>query len=418
MIKDVIKNISDNIFCKIDWLKFPFIRDRSEIKKKDKVILIVLDSVRSDAVNSKNTPNIYKLAKEGLYFTNCIAQAPFTTVSIASIFTGLNPYNHGIRHLVGEKIRKEIKTLTEILNRKSLAIVSCFHLAHLSLQKGFTDFIYPLKLILDKHGRGNYPNAKKIVNLAKKYWHDYSFFFLHFFDAHVHTAFEYEDMYYKEIQYIDKHLARLFENLDRDDLVIITADHGEKWSGEHNFPYMNYKRQRVSKGSGHGPELYNEILRVPLIFWGKDITAQKLDYLARSIDILPSVCSILEIDSPENIDGISWFRQRDRVSYSETFTKETLSPEKKFPPFVCLQNEQWKLICQVIENGLEPYEVFNLEKDYKEERSIDFEKAPEIVKNFFQELRQKQEKILKSTKAKDIIYSQAVKENLKSLGYL
>jgi arylsulfatase A-like enzyme len=65
------------------------------------IIMITLDCARPDHLgcygyHGVDTPGINKIAREGLIFQQAIAQAPNTWVSHASIFTGCNPYRHGI----------------------------------------------------------------------------------------------------------------------------------------------------------------------------------------------------------------------------------------------------------------------------------------------------------------------------------
>jgi len=67
-----------------------------------KIALIVLDSVRKDHLSPYGgpieiTPTVDRVAKSGVVFTNCIAGAPWTPASHATMFTGEYPSNHGVR---------------------------------------------------------------------------------------------------------------------------------------------------------------------------------------------------------------------------------------------------------------------------------------------------------------------------------
>lgn len=64
------------------------------------ILLIVLDTVRSDRVSAygyyrETTPNMDRLAQTSLLFENAYATAPYTLSSHASLFTGLLPSQHG-----------------------------------------------------------------------------------------------------------------------------------------------------------------------------------------------------------------------------------------------------------------------------------------------------------------------------------
>src|SRR6185503_15668636 len=62
--------------------------------------------------------------------------------------------------------------------------------------------------------------------------------------------------YDSEVAYTDREIGRLLDGLGklaRPTLVVITADHGEEF-GEHGGAY-------------HGSSVYEEQVRVPLVFW-------------------------------------------------------------------------------------------------------------------------------------------------------
>lgn len=64
------------------------------------VLLIVMDTTRADHVSSygyhrRTTPNVDRLAQEGVLFEQAYAPSPWTLPSHASLFTGLYPSQHG-----------------------------------------------------------------------------------------------------------------------------------------------------------------------------------------------------------------------------------------------------------------------------------------------------------------------------------
>jgi arylsulfatase A-like enzyme len=64
------------------------------------ILLLVLDTVRADALSAYNrglstTPNIDRLAAEGRLYLRAISPAPWTLPTHASMFTGLYPSQHG-----------------------------------------------------------------------------------------------------------------------------------------------------------------------------------------------------------------------------------------------------------------------------------------------------------------------------------
>lgn len=70
------------------------------------ILLIIADTARADAFQpwlaSAATPNVSRLAREGVTYATAISQAPWTLPSTASIFSGVLPTIHGI---TGDSLR-------------------------------------------------------------------------------------------------------------------------------------------------------------------------------------------------------------------------------------------------------------------------------------------------------------------------
>jgi len=83
------------------FILFIFMQDEichAELQSRAELsILFVVDGLRPDVVSSDNTPNIYKLAQEGVRFENSHAVFPTVTrVNSAAIATGAYPIINGI----------------------------------------------------------------------------------------------------------------------------------------------------------------------------------------------------------------------------------------------------------------------------------------------------------------------------------
>jgi arylsulfatase A-like enzyme len=83
------------------------------------IVLISLDTVRADHLSAygyfrPTTPQIDRLAAQGVLFESAMAAAPWTLASHASMFTGLLPHQHGANWFLPLDLR--FRTLAEILN--------------------------------------------------------------------------------------------------------------------------------------------------------------------------------------------------------------------------------------------------------------------------------------------------------------
>jgi arylsulfatase A-like enzyme len=135
----------------------PAIMSRADIAPT-RVILIVLDTVRAESLSlyggRARTANLEAFGRDALVFENCIAPAPWTVPSHASIFTGLHPIEHGcpvdpravptegVNFFAANPLQDEAQTLAEIFQQKGFITAGIssnglvFHPKH-NLGQGF-----------------------------------------------------------------------------------------------------------------------------------------------------------------------------------------------------------------------------------------------------------------------------------------
>lgn len=105
------------------------------------VILIVMDTVRVDHLSCygyarQTTPNIDRIARNGVVYENAFTAAPWTPPSHASIFTGKYPSHH---KTIGKDVRfKEGSTsLAEVLSGNGYKTMGTVYCEILGLRSGF-----------------------------------------------------------------------------------------------------------------------------------------------------------------------------------------------------------------------------------------------------------------------------------------
>ena len=103
--------------------------------------------------------------------------------------------------------------------------------------------------------------------------------------------------YAAELEYLDQKLGDIMgflqkEEVDSDDTIFIfTADHGELF-GEHDLVY-------------HNNFLWDKLLHVPLIISGHDEIIEYKDNMVSLTDLFPTICDLVGIQKPNEIDGQS-----------------------------------------------------------------------------------------------------------------
>jgi choline-sulfatase len=346
------------------------------------VLLITVDTLRADALGSYGgpaaTPNLDALAGAGIRFTNAHAHAVMTLPSHASILTGRNPFEHGVRDNAGYRLDDRLPTLAELARGKGLAtaaFVGAFPLdRQFGLDRGFGSYDdVGGRQVAQGELRLSERRADAVVERATKWIEQQPgpwFAWVHVFDPHAPYAppapFDAQygsNPYAGEVAYVDHALGPLLRAAagpDRPTTIVVTSDHGEGL-GEHG--------ERT-----HGTFAYESTLRVPLIVGQvgaavSDVGARVgavVDAPARHIDILPTVLDLLGVELPEGIPGRSLARaERDAPADEETYF-EAMSP---------MLTRGWAPLRGVIAGGhkyieLPIEEVYDLAADPGERRNL------------------------------------------------
>lgn len=282
------------------------------------VILITIDTLRADALGyagnvRARTPNVDRLAAEGLVFTSAHAHNVMTLPSHANILTGLYPYQHGVRDNDGFRLDPAIPTLASILKAKgydTAAVIASFPLdARFGLSHDFDlyDQRYP-------RGANEYDftvperPAPDVVATARAWYASHRdrprFLWVHLYDCHSpHVpppalAKEFAaDPYLGEVSGVDEALGPLLADVrgsGRSTLVVMTGDHGEAL-GDHGE-------------ETHGLFAYEATLHVPLLIWGSGAPKGARRGAARHVDIAPTILEACGAAVPSGLPGHSLLR--------------------------------------------------------------------------------------------------------------
>jgi arylsulfatase A-like enzyme len=273
-------------------------------KSRPNVIWITIDTLREDHLSCygygrKTSPNLDRLADEGLLFTGAYAQAPWTTWSVCSFLTSRYPETIGLSKttLTGDNpsvLDNRYLTLGEVLRDYGYSTAAVNSNGNISKGRnclqGF-DWVDEKPAFYEKPFSSITSSAIKWLRQPKS-----SNFFLFMFYLGPHGPYVKEkgfdfssdsyqgpfksrcdiyqpaeahamatsatdrqqgiSLYDSCIARTDAEIGRLVEYLKRNGLydntmIIVTADHGEEFM-EHG-------------GLGHGDTLYNELLHVPLV---------------------------------------------------------------------------------------------------------------------------------------------------------
>ena len=313
------------------------------VPQRPDILLITIDTLRADSLEPYGatdtlTPNIARLASEGVVYEAATTPMPLTRPAHASILTGLYPDQHGV--LTNHQILpEEVVTLAETLRDTGYQTGGFTGIRFLNqrsgLAQGFVDFVAPK----DKTEK---PRAENVVERAIEWLGGADpeipiLLWVHVFDPHQpydppqefrrgidpelerripairwkalnrvaktnngdvpKDVFELVLDYYRgEVEYTDFWIGRLLEDFDRlrgrrGSMVVMTADHGECFENGNHFE--------------HADCLYEGALRVPLIVrYPVGVGAgSRVGRRVSNLDITPTVLQELSLPVPENLAG-------------------------------------------------------------------------------------------------------------------
>jgi arylsulfatase A-like enzyme len=150
----------------------------------------------------------------------------------------------------------------------------------------------------DRSSNGDKLSDRLILQLESPELAERQFFlWSHYIDPHAeyvpHEGFDFghrgRERYDGEIAFVDHHLGRVLTTLAKSPfadrtVVIITSDHGEAF-GEHDL----YR---------HGFELWEELVKVPLLVYVPGAEPRRISVRRSAIDIAPTVLELFGVEPP------------------------------------------------------------------------------------------------------------------------
>ena len=172
-------------------------------------------------------------------------------------------------------------------------------------------------------------------------------------------AIRYED------EIINKLLILLKNNSMSDNtIIVITSDHGGQFP---NVPIRDNKKHRVNS-------FVDELYRIPLIFYNKDIKPKKYTGLVSSVDINATLLEMVGVKSPPSFRGMSILGSDFQRDYIISENQGRGPCNLKYKPIrVCVRSENLKIVYEVL--PLTPHkglvvEAYNLKDDPDEYNNL------------------------------------------------
>ena len=430
------------------------------------ILLITIDALRADHLgcygySRETSPNMNTLANQSVLFENAFVPRGKTSPSFASMMTGLNPYQTGLRE-IPQSLKQSHDTLAERLKEGGYHTAAVIANAVLKaspsgFNQGFDDYLddtptpelnrptifekradlttdqaigwlqvnndSPFFLwvhYMDPHGPYDPPEPyrsffestreQKISDLKNP------FFAQHNLIPSVEYVEEYIDLYDGEIRFTDEQMGRLLSALGplkENTFIVLTSDHGEGL-GEHGYYFE------------HGDYAYDSVMRIPLLIHSPgQVESKRVKQQVSINDLFPTLLEWASQPSPENIDGISlqpWLKgeaeEYERPLYMEFICGKHFTGKG-------VRTRKWKYLATYLSSkkAVTQKELYFLENDPEEIHNV-IQKHPdvaEVLENCLAEWNQQDllfgDLFQEIETAKDSLDPE-MERALKALGYL
>ncbi|MFN2590897.1 MAG: sulfatase [Actinomycetota bacterium] len=321
------------------------------------ILLVTVDCLRRDRLSGygydrPTTPFLDRLLPTALHCWSAHSVSSWTCPSVISLLSGVYPYRHGGGLVPGDPknlskanlptvVPADVPLLPDLLAAEgySCAAIGAVWNAHLSLPGRF-----PQMQMVERPARTLVRRALRWIERRREPF----FLWLHLGDPHepldvprrlrhafgrvprvpkarrwaytkaddpVGTpAFErYREarvrLYDAAVRSVDQELARLWDELGsrglaQDTLTVITSDHGEEFWEHRDEEMRGFSDPRNIYGTGHGHNLFQVHLLIPLLMIGPGVPPGRIDANVSQVDVVPTVLEAAGIPAPP-VDGRS-----------------------------------------------------------------------------------------------------------------
>lgn len=426
------------------------------------VVLITVDCLRADHVGSygykrKTTPFLDDLSKKSLFYDLAFANGPNTRLSIPSLLTSTYPLLF-LQEAQNGKFHNGRVSVASLLKKRGFA-TACVHsnpyiskfygydrgfdyfndfligqvedeISQTKARRTFREIVKGFKAIVSHklpHEDGKTLNHEAFTWLEKIA--EPFFLWVHYMDTHMpyvppneflkiidvktyshikkiwmgkkiddiemrktipnEEVNDYINLYDGCIRYIDQIIKDLITGLEKkfsNTIFIITADHGEEF--------------REHGDLGHHEKLYDELIKVPLILYEKNIKERIVNELFSLINLGPTIFHLLGIKPDLDMQGSTDFYRKNYIIAEAWRNKRTTA----------YRDKEWKLILNGDKKELYylPEDKYEKNNVYKKEYSKKAKSFEKILNNHIKMINS--ERIRRETKLHKIKIKKVVKK--------
>jgi arylsulfatase A-like enzyme len=270
------------------------------------VLLLTIDSLRQDmpwtGYERDIAPNLTAFSKKAVTYTHAYAVSSYTAMSVAGLLAGRYPGEMERSGYFFSSYPDSVLMFPELLQKAGVRTLAAhahfyFDKQHAGFHQGF-DVYEIVKGITANNKTDENITSPQHVELAQKILSekantDKTFFaWFHLMDPHdeymPHEGFgpygkTARDKYDAEVAFTDQYVGKLLafvaaQPWAKDTAIIVSSDHGEA--------FREHKMWR------HGFELYEMLVRVPLMVQAPGVTPRRIDLPRSGVDLAPTILEL------------------------------------------------------------------------------------------------------------------------------
>ena len=320
------------------WMLLGACGDAGEPHRPPNVLVFLVDTTRADHLSAygyerATSPSVERLAAGGVLFERAFAPSSWTRASTASLLTGLDPVHHGARSR-DQRVAPEATLLAEHLAGAGYQCAAIVTNPHVTALWGFDRGCATFEDVGASTESWQDADANVVLEHVVRRLDELAadprpfFLYVHTIDPHgpntppapydrlftsdprpapdpgellpgtpTTELDNLRALYDAEIRFADQAFGRLLDELERrglfeDTLIVFTSDHGEE--------HLEHGR------GGHGQQLFQELVRVPLVikFPRGRWAGRRPSARASLLDVVPTILAALALEAAGPFDGV------------------------------------------------------------------------------------------------------------------
>lgn len=389
---------------------------------KPNTILVMIDTMRADALNKESAPFLTQWADKSIRFDRAMAAGNMTSPSTNSMLACRKPSE--LRQ-IAFAYNVPAEKREAYYNEQKPSFPQSFQ------KNGFdTAMIGNVSVISEVIGAGvSHGFSRQISMETEGYetphltrdaieWLDREgnkpfFLYLHYNAPHAAYRAPLRDifatfpgwkafgsrheflswMYHAEVHFTDRYVQKLFAAIEKlglakDTTILVSADHGDHFT-PHKFTFNKIGKQHLGSFYDHGATLLHDEIQVPLVLRPASFDGGKSHAVTDNVSLLdvgPTLLDLAGVSSLSYCDGISlkpyldaptWDKAQERILGSEGYGRRGIVFENRYKYIRAYSPLKKKIFAPGNYGGdmaqiLIDEELFDMKEDPKEDRNLAF----------------------------------------------